>query len=195
MISFATMKHGLLILLSATAFVTASGRPNHWLLGDLYANFHSGEFADAYAPSTSLGGALGYSYNFDRHWGVGFQGTYDWTELDSTSEGNFSENSLTAVQLLTNLRFRFFKHHWSPYVMAGVGVSFVTANEDVQNMPRPIEGLEATLFTWAATIGVEIPVNERVFVDVQARYSSIATAKQLNVLSFGAGIVYALGES
>lgn len=111
-------------------------------------------------------------------------GTVDTTDL--TNYG------LTHIGLMAGVLYRFIKHDFSPYVEAEGGMGYMFADELIANIPRKIDGLSEVKMSVAATVGILIPVSEKVDVDLSGRYCTTFIEKGFSTMSAHVGLCYAL---
>lgn len=156
-------------LLVGTAKLYAN---DQWLAAALSYVRPVGALARDLDAKPALGFQLAYQFEAEKILRLGFGGTWMSSRLGTTPTGtDLSTFDLTMYQIHAMSRLRFLKHGWSPYVEAELGMSFLTISQEVANMPRRIDGLEDVRPSVAAAIGVQVPVNETVDIDVRGRFT------------------------
>jgi len=111
--------------------------------------------------------------------------------LGKTDTADYSSFGLTNVGLIASIKYRFAKHGWSPYVRIDGGMGYVFEDKTLDNNLK-IEGLTAVKINLGASAGVEIPLSDRLNLDIYARYSTTYITPVLQSLSGHLGIVYVL---
>ncbi len=153
-----------------------------------------GALADTLDVQPGIGFSLGYNYALDRNWRIGAKGTWMWSKLGNPSSGDLSSYSATYYQVLATITWRPIKHGWSPYIQGEGGLGFLNLDEEVGNMPIPIEGASAVQGSVGASLGVVIPLSDALDVDVHGRYNFAFIESGYSVVGVHVGVVYLLAK-
>lgn len=142
--------------------------------------------------SGGLGFSLGYTGEVTRWLRMGAAAT--WTSMSVHGVDNIAVDNvaLTVYQLVATARFRAFRHGWSPYVDTEAGMSFVSLSARQDGVSRAIDGLDEVRALVGTRLGIEVPISERVSLDVAGRFSWTFIDEGFGIAALHAGIVYEL---
>lgn len=178
-------------LIAATC--TGQSIPNKFVLGSVgYAASEQGALKK-FDMRTTLDLSLGYLFAVNRnvqigavgHW-MPFMNNVTSAPIDPADGDSFvidnvgHTNSLTVLQMMAQVRLRPIKHGFSPYLDLEGGMCYVSH-------------VDVVLPCLAAAVGVQIPISERVDIDVRVRTSWAPKANaEVLITAFHVGFVYAL---
>lgn len=182
----------ILCVLASVSTWSQSGRT--FLPASLSYLVPVGLLADSLGAAPGIGFAIGYEVQLDRHhWRIGARGTWMQSALGRGLAGSdFSNYMTTYYQLLATVRFRAFKHGWTPYAQGEGGLGFLTLSELVNNMPIRLDEVSAVRGSYGASLGVMIPLSDALDIDVSGRYTFAAIDDGYALLGVHAGVSYAL---
>lgn len=165
---------------------------NHLFTGGLSYAVPSGGLADSTNAQPAVGFALGYLYRSGHHINVGVKGTWTQVSLGKTASADLSDFGITHVGLYGTFMYRLLRQGWTPYAQLDAGMGFVFADQIIENQPVRIDGLSEVKVSYAASVGLLVPVSDRVDADVSCRWFHTFVTNGYSMLGVQAGIVYAL---
>lgn len=152
-----------------------------------------GNFAYKVSPNLQVTGSVGYLY---------------WSYK---TDGDFASGSFSSVPVLAGIRYTFPAKGFTPYVMAQLGVHFVSSSFEFEVDPFDFltktsgsESVNATMetqefsdssteFGFGAGAGFLLPLGPKLDLDVNATFNSIATeGSATNYIGIMAGVLVAL---
>jgi hypothetical protein len=168
-------------LLAGTVQVSAN-IPDHFVLGSAAFATPQGRFADRLTLPGAVAFSLGYLYSPSRTIWMGAAGHWMHFPEDGREPVNDSTPpaASTVLQMTSVARLRMFKHGFTPYLDVEAGMCYLSYRDAV----RPC---------LAAAIGTQIPLSDRVDLDLRIRTSWAPQASdELLVGALHVGLVYAL---
>jgi hypothetical protein len=152
----------------------------------------SGSAATAVDATPGIGLSLGYAYAIDRQIGIGALGTWMRTGVRAVPD-----NDLSTYQLMASVRYRLFKHDWTPYVQVEGGLALTESlTQATLAPPQPsaatlLPDLGSVTAAYGARLGVYIPMGDRFDIDVHGRWSHTDLNGGLQHIALHVGLVYA----
>lgn len=181
---------GLSVALSAMA---QTGRiPKNFVPLSLSYSWPGGGLSDRLQADPALGFSLGYQYSTDRHVRLTVRASWMRMTLGITDSSGDASYGLSHVGVLAGAMYRFNKHGWTPYIQGEGGLGIMFADEEIDNIPRKIDGLSEVKFSLAGTAGVLIPVSETIDLDLSGRYHYTYVDDGFSAVAAHVGVVYAL---
>lgn len=180
------------ILFAAASQFATSATPRHFIPLSLSYSWPGGGLSDSTDAQPALGFSLGYQFDLDKHFRIGFRGTWSRMTLGTVDTLDLTNYGLTNIGLMAGVLYRFIKHEFSPYVEVEGGMGYLFADELIANVPRKIDGLSEVKMSAAASLGVLIPVNEKIDIDVSGRYCTVFVGKGFYTMTAHVGLCYAL---
>lgn len=189
-----SMKRSLVILALAALLPcsTFASTDDHFLPLTISYVFPQGALSDDLAAKPALGFSLGYHYAATRQLRIGVCGTWTRMTLGTVGNDDLSDFAVTMYQMMANARWRFVKHGWTPWVEGQAGMTYLEADMLVSNVPRRIDGVSEVNPAVAGLVGIQIPVSEKLDVDVYGRYTWTFADDAIGTIGIHAGVVYAL---
>ena len=150
-----------------------------------------GNFAFTVSPSLQVTGSLGYN-------------TWSYKTESDIASGTFS-----SVPLLAGIRYTFPSKGFEPYVMAQLGVHFISSKFEINYDPLLFKtngvsstnatqatyefSESSTKFGFGAGVGFLLPLGPKLDLDVNATFNSISTeGSATNYIGIMAGVLVAL---
>lgn len=151
-----------------------------------------GGLSDNVGAKPALGFSLGYLLAIDKNFRIGARGTWSRMELGKKDTVDYSKNGLTHIGLTAVVQYKLFKYGITPYAELEGGMGYLFADEVIANMPVLIDDLTIVKLSAAAAIGILIPINEGVDIDVSGRYCATAVPNGFSTLAAHIGATFAL---
>lgn len=172
-----------MVLMVHVLMVTAGPRDHEVPISISYGRALN-TLATALDASGGFGISLGYRYLLNRNVAIGLTGVVERASISVPSS-----NVLSFYHMLATLRYRPFKHGWSPYMQleGGFAVSDADAIDDA--LRSAMSDVGSTVLSYGARVGTTFPISAKVDIDVHARMGLTATAKPCTLLGLHAGIV------
>lgn len=182
-----------IVLTTFLAAATAVAGPrDHTFPVSLSYGSPSGTASDLVDAKPGIGLSLGYAYALDRNVAIGALGTWMRTGVQAVPD-----DDLSTYQLMASIRYRLFKHDWTPYIQVEGGMAFTESTLQAEFAPprRTAQSLLSDLGSvtaaYAARLGVYVPLGDRFDIDVHGRYSHTDLNGGLQHIALHVGLVYA----
>lgn len=195
MITFQVQARVICLVMFSLGVVTLRAQASRNLLPLSLSILVPGQpLADTVGVKPGLGFSLGYQFALDRHWRLGAKGTWMWSQLGSTSSGDYSQHAATYYQILLTATWKAFKHGWSPYIQTEGGLGFLNLDEVLVNMPNRVEGASSVRLAVGGSVGVLIPLSDVVDIDIAGRYNFAFISDGYSIAGIHVGVVYQLTQ-
>ncbi len=169
----------------AAVVKVAGERSGHWE-ASFMLNYVGGEDLDIDDLTdsdidNSLGWGLGFHYNFDNHWNLGFDMAFNNPDYDvdvidpETGELANISHSASRFDGQVNVQYNFLEGNITPYVQAGLGWTYMDSNI-VKSLSYYCGGFyypycaayantfDDTSFSYNIGVGMRWDINETVFL-------------------------------
>lgn len=153
--------------------------------------FPTGDFGDA--AGTGFGGVGTFMYEVSPMLAItGSVGYLTWGPKEDLGEG--FDYSLSTIPVLVGVRYSFGKGNFLPYVLAEVGMHFLSSEVTLTIFDEPFTFSESeSKFGFAPGAGFYYYFNPKTALDVNVKYNSISTeGSTTSYLGVNAGVAFAL---
>lgn len=168
-----------------------------------------GDFGDA--VDLGFGGQGNFAYTVSPNLQV--TGSIGYLTWSYKTDGNIASGSFSSVPVLAGIRYTFPAKGFAPYVMAQLGLHFISSSFEIEYDPfifdfldktSGTESTDATLVTqefsdssskfgFGFGAGFLLPLSPKLDLDVNATFNSIATeGSATNYIGIMAGVLVAL---
>jgi hypothetical protein len=179
----------VLLLLSTQVYGVT---PRQFFPASLSYSWPGGGLSKNVGARPAIGFSLGYLLAIDRNFRIGIRGTWSRMVLGKKDTVDYSQYGLTHIGLTTVIQYKLFKYGITPYAELEGGMGYLFADELIANMPVLINDLTIVKLSAAVAIGILIPVNEGVDIDVSGRYCITAVPNGFSTLAAHVGATFAL---
>lgn len=172
--------------------VAHGATPRQFFPASLSYSWPGGGLSKNVEAKPALGFSLGYQLAIGNNFRLGFRGTWSRMELGKKDTVDYTQSGLTHVGLTTGIQYNFFNNGVTPYIELEGGMGYLFADEVIANVPVLTDDLTIVKLSAAVAIGILIPVNEKVDIDVSGRYCVTAVPNGFTTLSAHVGAIFAL---